>query len=110
MPLVAGVLWLAAASLKGNRDVTPGKGETEEAVVAAREFVRQRLDQRVLPKFAPREWITVSRQGEEYVVSRWVETSPKNTNGNSATYDYACMLLKRPDGAWHLTKIDLLPQ
>ena len=82
----------------------------DNAVLAAQSFVKADLGAGVVTRFAPREWNQVERDGEQFVVSGWVEAIPKAGYSSSITYDYICTVSQHSNGEWYPSDINLRPQ
>ena len=85
---------------------TYSQGETDRAILAAELAVRNNLSVAVVPRFAPKNWVKVEREGERYVISSWVEAIPRN-GGDATSYDYSCSVFRNPAGDWTVSDINI---
>jgi heme/copper-type cytochrome/quinol oxidase subunit 1 len=108
IPILLVVMGMAAYGIKGYRS-SSGTDETDEAVKAAQRIVRAQFGLGVVTHFAERRWSKVEREGDQYIVSGWLEALPKN-GADGATYDYSCAVFRNPDGDWTALRMDLQPQ
>ena len=109
VPLVGLVVFSVNFVIRAYRAPGSDPNEPEQAVQATQRIVGQRLGPGVIPRFPPRNWIKVDREGDQYIVSSWVEAQNKY-GGRSITYDFSCELLRNPDGYWYARKVDLQAQ
>jgi len=106
---MAVVLFVVSFTVRVYRSSATNLSETERAILAAEQLVRERLGPGIVTRFPPRNWIKTEYTGDRYIVSSWVEADSKYT-GRSITYDYSCAVLPAADGSWYAERIDLQPQ
>lgn len=111
--IVLAAVGLLAFNLRGYVGWHLGAGsnqaEPDRAMLAAELAVRSDLGVGVVPRFAPKDWVKVERDGERYVISGWVEAVPKN-GGASISYDYSCSVLRNSAGDWTVSDINIQVQ
>ena len=107
--LIAVVIGLTVSGAAIYESSPSANRETDDAVKAAQGFVKERLGSTVVPHFAPREWAKVERDGEQYVVSSWVEAVPR-TGGAETTLEYLCQVTRNSDGRWYFAKLQFRRQ
>ena len=109
VPVVLGTVAMAGLGIKDYRGLHPSATETDRAVQAAQQFVKDKIGMGYVTRFAPRDWTAVDQEGDHYVVRGWVVATP--TRGAAAqSLDYVCVVFRNPDGEWWPDKIDLMPQ
>ena len=108
--LMLAAVGLLAFNFRAYIGMRPGasfsQGETDRAILAAELAVRSKFGIGVVPRFAPKNWVKVERDGERYVISSWLEAIPKN-GGDGVSYDYSCSVLRNPGGDWAVSDINI---
>ena len=112
--LLAAIVLAALALLAVNfrtyigvhQGATSSQRETDRAILAAELAVRNSFGIGVVPRFAPKDWVKVERDGERYAISSWVEAIPGN-GGDATSYDYSCSVFRNPSGDWAVSDINI---
>lgn len=108
--VVLGATAIMVAVVKDFKNGIPrADSETENAMRAAQRFIKEDLGANVVPRFSPRNWTKVDLQGDQYVISGWVEAIQKSGLG-AVTYDYTCTVFRNLDGEWYPSDLDLRAQ
>lgn len=107
--ILAGAIGLLALNFRSHivhAGAASSQGEADRAILAAELAVRTSLSIAIVPRFAPKNWVKVERDGERYRISSWVEAIPKN-GGDTASYDYSCSVFRNAAGDWTVSDINI---
>lgn len=109
LPLVLGILWLAAVSYKLLVPRSAPRDESSEAVFESQRLIREYLGPRIQTRFSGRDWTKVTRNGDRYIVTGWVDAERRDGRA-SAVYEFTCTVFRNLDGAWYNWDLNLTPQ
>jgi hypothetical protein len=107
--LVVALIVMGAIGTEIYRSSPSADREANDAVRAAQGFVKERIGPKMVPHFAPREWVKVERDGELYRVTSWLEAAPSK-GGAETTLEYLCEVTRYSDGRWYVAKLEFRRQ